>query len=543
MTRADERAVAHGVSILARRVRADTRGSEPRANPYEPKSESMPSSLRRRAIASHSLRALRFPTFRAWMAAGLVSVAGSWMQMVAQNWVMLQHTGSGAMVGLTLAVQAAPSLMLGMWAGGVVDRVDRRRLLVVTQSTLAALAVAMAVVVAAGWTSVGALLILSAITGCVTVFDGPASGALGASLLPPDDLANGLALGSIVSSMGRVGGMAAAGLAVAAVGPAAACGVNALTFLAPIVVLLRLGPSPTAPAVARAREHVWAGVRHVWALPEVRATLAMAWICGCFGRNFQVTSALMAERVFSGGAGLYGMFSTAFAVGTVVGGVVAARLRHLSRHVLISAATLAAVLQIASGTTRSVGVFVVILAMIGAAAVVLDTTVGARVQLATDPTMRGRVLAVCALVGGTSGMVGGPLLGWMGQHAGAQAPLLVGGSVALVAASSFGWRAAHQLATAQMRRVPAPMPPAALTAATTHAVAPAAALRARRHLPRLAARLASDHGRTPRGGVATSGHAPRPRGALVLRTGLRRAWPWPTHGSGAASPQRKSVAS
>jgi MFS family permease len=490
-------------------------------HPYKIEVESMLLLLRRRALASHSLRALRFPDFRAWMAAGLVSVAGSWMQMVAQNWVMLQHTGSGAMVGLTLAAQAAPSLLLGMWAGGVVDRVDRRRLLVVTQCTLAALAATMAVVVAAGWTSVGVLLILSALTGCVTVFDGPASGALGASLVPPEDLSNGLALGSIVSSMGRVGGMAAAGIAVAAVGPAAACGVNALTFLAPIVVLLRLRPTPAVSAPSRAREHVWSGVRHMWALPEVRATLAMAWICGCFGRNFQVTSALMAERVFSGGAGLYGVFSTAFAVGTVAGGIVAARLHHLSRLVLISAATLAAVVQIASGTTRSVVVYVAMLGMIGAAAVVLDTTVGARVQLATDPAMRGRVLAVCALVGGTSGMVGGPLLGWMGQRAGAQAPLLIGGSVALAAAGGFGWRAAHQLATAQMRLAPvpqAPVPtPTPVPATAAHVVlAPAARPAGHRHLP-------------------------RPSGALVLRAGLRRAWPWSISRAGAASRHRTGV--
>jgi MFS family permease len=334
--------------------------------------------------------------------------------------------------------------------------------------------------------------------------------------------------------------MAAAGVAVAAVGPAAACSVNALTFLAPIVVLLRLGPSPTAPAVARAREHVSAGVRHVWALPEVRATLAMAWICGRFGRNFQVTSALMAEQVFSGGAGLYGVFSTAFAVGTVVGGVIAARLRHLSRLVLIASASFAAVVQIASGSTHSVAIFVVMLAMIGAAAVVLDTTVGARVQLATDPAMRGRVLAVCALVGGTSGMVGGPLLGWMGQHAGAQAPLLIGGAVALVAASSFGWRAAHQLAAAQMQPVLIPTPPAAGLVAAERVEAPAEAAR-RRHLPGIPARLTPSHRRSARGSVATSGHAPRPSGALVLRTGVRRAWPWSTHRSSGAASYRRGV--
>jgi hypothetical protein len=206
--------------------------------------------------------------------------------------------------------------------------------------------------------------------------------------------------------------------------------------------------------------------------------------------------------------------------------------------VLISAATVAAALQIASGTTRSVMVYVVMLGMIGAAAVVLDTTVGARVQLATDPAMRGRVLAVCALVGGTSGMVGGPLLGWIGQRAGAQAPLLIGGSVALVATAGFGWRAAYQLATTQMRPARPPIEPA--TATLGGATAPAAPTAGRLHLTRLTTRPATERRRGPRGGVPSGGHLPRPSGALVLRTGLRRAWPWSTPQIGAAVRHRTS---
>lgn len=397
---------------------------------------------KRLSLAGRAWRApLRRREFRNWTAANFVSVTGAWMQQVAQSWLVLSQTGSGTAVGLTLAMQAGPSLVLGLWAGALADRYDRRRVLLVTQTAHALLAIALAICVHRGAAGFAVIQLFALASGIVAVFDQPASGALASTMLAPHELAAGLAIGGVVASTGRVVGLALAGVGVAALGPAAAFALNGLTFLAPIAVLLTLAPRCGAIAgerrTASLRGELGAGVAHVWRNDEARITLAAAWVLSCFGRNFQVTMALMAAQAFGSGAGLYGRFSSLFAMGALVGSLAAARLGATSRRVLAGSAALAAVLQVVSGIAATPMTFGLLLIPIAAGAVVLDTATSARVQLSTDPAMRGRVLSIAGLIGMTAGMVGGPLLGGIGQEFGPRAPLVVGGAIAAVAAAAY----------------------------------------------------------------------------------------------------------
>ena len=286
------------------------------------------------------------------MAAGLVSVAGTWMQQAAQAWLVLERTDSGTAVGLTVAVQALPALTIGMWGGVLADRHDRRRIMLATQSLSMLLAACLALLVAVDQASVGVIPVFALLSGVVGVIDAPAAAAYGSTLLPAEDLANGLALGSTVASAGRVVGLAAAGVVVAAVGPAMAFGVNALSFLAPVLVMYLAPPAiPAHPSMVRRRAtaELREGIGHVWRNDEARITIGAAWALSCFGRNFQVTMALMAAHAFGAGADLYGRFSTLFALGAVTGSVLAARLPQMTRRVLVYAALVAGGAQVLSG--------------------------------------------------------------------------------------------------------------------------------------------------------------------------------------------------
>src|SRR3954453_7568277 len=206
-----------------------------------------------------ALRALSHRDYRRWTAAGTLSVTGTWMQVATQTWVLLQLSGSGAMLGAGLALNALPGLLLGPWAGVAADRFSRRRILIATQSAMAILAGALALAAATGHITVGMVLLVSAASGVVAAIDGPVSAALGTTLVPEGDLANAAALGSGTNSLGRIVGMSAAGLVIAAVGPGLAFALNALSFVPVVAVLLLLRERRSAPSVPMASP--WAGIR------------------------------------------------------------------------------------------------------------------------------------------------------------------------------------------------------------------------------------------------------------------------------------------
>ncbi|NJC86318.1 MFS transporter [Planosporangium mesophilum] len=387
--------------------------------------------------------ALRQYNYRLWATADLISITGTWMQVLGVNWYLLQTTGSAAKMGLGILLQSLPVLLLGPYAGALADRIRPRPLLVVSQLVHAGLGAALAVVVLAGSHAIWPVYLISFLGGVVSAIDGPALGRFGSMVVGPESLGNALALGSLINSTGRIVGMSIGGVLVAAAGAGPLFAANAVSFLAVVAALLlmrprewhRLAGSSDAPATERG---VRAGFAYLLRQPVVLVTLALSRVLGMLGRNYQVTMAAMsAGPLHAGGAG-YGLLSTVFAVGTVLGALVAAQRPRLSHRLLLGAGALASALQVVSGLAPSLMTFAAVLLPIASAAVVIDTTVAARVQLDTREDMRGRVVAAMGSVGSLSGMAGAPLLGWVSESMGPRTALVLAGAACLVACAVAG---------------------------------------------------------------------------------------------------------
>ncbi|UWZ60012.1 MFS transporter [Dactylosporangium aurantiacum] len=379
--------------------------------------------------------ALRERNFRIWMGAGFVSVSGTWMQSLAVNWYVLQATGSAGLMGVALLLQSLPVLLLSPWAGALADRVPGRPLLLCTQLVHAGLAGLLA---AAAWSHVGGLGVVYAISvlgGVVNAVEGPAMGRFGSTIVEPGALTNALSLGSLVNSCGRILGMALGGVAAATVGPAPLFAGNAVSFLGVVVALLairpRLGGAGRAQIVhdvEMAGVHgVRAGLRYLRRRPVVLITLGLATVLGSLGRNYQVTMAAMSNGPLHIGASGYGLLSMCFAAGTVLGALVAASQSDLGYQTLIGAGLVTSLLQVYSGLSSGVWSFAAAMVLIGAGAVLIDTTVSARVQLDTDTGMRGRMLGVMSVTGSLAGALGAPLLGWLSEWVGPRQTLVLAG--------------------------------------------------------------------------------------------------------------------
>ncbi|WP_433210139.1 MFS transporter [Dactylosporangium sp. CS-047395] len=384
------------------------------------------------------MRLLNSRNYRLWAAADLVSVTGTWMKVLGVNWFVLQATGSTTSMGLALMLQTLPILLLGPLGGALADRLPVRRILLATQAAHAVLSAGFAAVVLLGgqlwW-----LYALSFLTGMVTAADGPALGRFGGMVAGPELLGQALANGSLISSTGRIIGMSAGGVVAATAGPAALFIANAVSFSAVIAALLAMRTSSlhrlesAAPAEKGA---VRAGFRYLATQPAVLVTLAVAFVLGSIGRNYQVTMAAMSFGPLSGGPAGYGVLSTVFAAGTVLGALAVGRFRALRHHLLIAAGLAASVLQMIAGAAPGLWSFAAVLIPIAAAAVIVDTTVTTRAQLDTSEDMRGRVLAAVALVSALGGMVGAPVLGALCEAVGPRETLVLAGAIGVLACAA-----------------------------------------------------------------------------------------------------------
>jgi MFS family permease len=377
--------------------------------------------------------ALHQRNFRIWMCADLVSVTGRWMQTLAISWVVLQRTGSTTQLGFNLLLQALPVLLLSSWAGTLADRFPGRRLLVGTQLAHASLSVCLAMFAWHHSGGMSVIYVISVIAGVVSAIEGPTLGRFTSSTVDAETLGNALALGSLSNSTGRIIGMSLGGVAVAVLGPAPLFAGNAAGFLVVIVALFLIRTHKPVELAVADKRGVREGFKYLFRQPVVLITLALATVLGSIGRNYQVTMAAMAHGPLHAGAAGYGMLSTVFAVGTVVGGFLAARQRRLGYPTLIVAGVVASCLQLFAGLSGGMWTFASVILPIAAAAVLVDTTVSTRVQLDTRGDMRGRVLAALAMTSALSSALGAQLLGWMSQTMGPRATLVVAGTVTTAA--------------------------------------------------------------------------------------------------------------
>ena len=377
--------------------------------------------------------------YRLWAGGALVSNLGTWMQRIGQDWLVLTilTDHSATAVGTVMALQFGPALLLLPLSGLAADHMDRRKLLLFTQGAAGLLALGLGVITLSGvvqlWHVYGFALLL----GCVTAFDAPARQAFVSDLVRDDSLANAVALNSASFNAARMVGPAVAGLLIAAVGEGWLFLINAGSYAAVLVSLwfLRRHELHTDARPQRTRGSLLAGLRYVWQRPDLVAVLVMLALIGTFGFNFAIFISTMSVTVFHGDASQYGLLTSAMAVGTMSGALLSAR-RPLPGMVLMGGAAAAFGVTLAlAALMPSPWLFAIVLFFVGLAALTFMTASNSMMQLTTERTMRGRVLAlrIAVVMGGTP--LGAPLVGWVVDRFGARWALLVGAMSGLAAAA------------------------------------------------------------------------------------------------------------
>ena len=390
---------------------------------------------------SPTFQALRNRNYRLYASGGLVSNVGTWMQRVAQDWLVLELSGNnGVALGITTGLQFLPMLLLAPWAGAVADRFSKRRVLIITQATMAVLGAVLGLLDVSGVVQVWQVYLLALLLGVAAACDAPARQSFVIEMVGPDDLSNAVGLNSASFNLGRVIGPAVAGLLIVAVGTGPVFLLNAASFAAVIYALHRMRESELVevPRAPRGPGQVLEGIRYVRGRPDLLMVLVIVFFVGTFGLNFQMTSALMATEVFGKGAGAYGLLGSVVAVGSLSGALLAARRGRPRLRLVVLGAAAFGVIEMIAGLMPTYFSFMAVLIPLGLAQMTMLTAANSTLQLSVDPVMRGRVMALymAVLMGGTP--VGAPLVGALAEAFGARWSLIVGGAVSLGAAVVAG---------------------------------------------------------------------------------------------------------
>ena len=392
-----------------------------------------------------TFKSLRSRNYRLYFAGQIVSVSGTWMQGVAQSWLVLQLTGSGAMLGLTTGLQFLPMLVGGPWAGVLADRVDKRKLLVVTQTVAGLLALLLGALTATGVVQLWMVLVIAFLFGCVVAVDNPARQSFVLDMVGPEDLPNAVTLNIVVVNAARAVGPAIAGLLIAGVGIAACFFFNGVSYIALVAALIRMNPHTLhlGKRAVRGPKQLREGLAYVWRTTELRIPLLVMAGVGMLTYEFHVTLPLMAKYTFGGGPLAYGILSGAMGVGAVIGGLASARRSGATVRALLHNSWIFGVLIVALAAAPTLPLAVAAAALVGAASIRFIATANAALQLGAAPEMRGRVMALWGVAFLGSTPVGGPLIGWIGEAYGARWALVVG-SIAAIAAAIAGFRALNR---------------------------------------------------------------------------------------------------
>ena len=399
------------------------------------------------AALRRSLSSLAVRNYRRYFAGQVVSLAGNWMQIVAETWLVLKLTGNGAMVGLAAALQFLPILLAGAWGGLLADRLPKRRLLMTTQALMALPALALFALVTSGTVQIWQVLALIFLRGSINAIDNPARQSFVVEMVGPDRVVNAVSLNSVIVHTARIAGPAAAGAVIALAGVGPCFLVNALSFAATLVALRGMDPEHlhAVPPAERAPGQLRAAVRYVWATPALRVPLLMMAVVGTLSFNFQVLLPLVARFTWDGTATSYAALTSAMAAGSVLGALASGARGRVSPHLLAGAAVAFGTLTLLAAGAPAFALQVAVLVPLGAASVTFAAGVNSSLQLAADPAMRGRVMALYSVVFLGSTPIGAPLVGWIAESAGPRAGLVVGGVAALLT-GVLAWAALRRAA-------------------------------------------------------------------------------------------------
>ncbi|OOG56354.1 MFS transporter [Rhodanobacter sp. C03] len=383
-----------------------------------------------------TFRSLRNYNYRVWASGAIVSNIGTWMQRTAQDWIVLTQLThhNAAAVGVVMALQFGPQLLMLPLTGFAADHLDRRKLLIATQAAMGLLALGLGLLTVTGLVQLWHVYVFAFLLGCVAAFDSPARQTFVSDLVGETDLSNAVALNSTSFNVARMIGPAVAGILIAGVGTGWVFLINAASFVAVLCSLgfLRTGELHIGSRPVRTRGSLVEGFRYVWHRPDLKAILLMLFLIGTFGLNFPIFISTMSVTVFHAGATEYGLLTSVMAIGSVAGALLAAQRGKPHIALLLVAVAIFGFGFALAAVMPSVRLFGLALVIIGVSAQTLTTSTISLVQLSTEPAMRGRVMAIllAIVMGGTP--VGAPLVGWVADTFGPRWALWVG------AASGFG---------------------------------------------------------------------------------------------------------
>ena len=421
--------------------------------------------MRRSAETSTTFASLKFRNYRLFAGGSLLSNIGTWMQRVAQDWLVLALTGSAGALGITTGLQFLPTLLFSPFAGVLADRFAKKTVLNWTQTIMGITALVMGYLAITGQIELWHVYLLTFLFGTAAALDVPARQAFVNEMVDPEYMANAVGLGSASFNLARMIGPALAGALIAAMGSGvAATGwvilLNGISYGAVVICMVMMRNSELHPTkqLARTKGALRDGVRYVRARPDILLILAIVFCAGTFGLNFQMTTALMATEVFGRGAGEYGLLGSILAIGSLAGSLLAARRRRPRQAVIVGMAIAFGGSEVLAGVMPTYWTFAVVLPLCGLTALVMIATANAFVQMSVHAEMRGRVMALymCIFMGGTP--LGAPILGWVAETWGARWTLIGGGALTVAGTVVSTMLLANRQGvdlTARLRAVPA----------------------------------------------------------------------------------------
>jgi MFS family permease len=390
--------------------------------------------------ARRTFSSLSNHNYRKYFFGQMTSLIGTWMQMTAQSWLVFILTHSATDIGLVVALQTLPVLLLGPYGGVVADRVDKRKLMIILQSAMGVQAAILAVLSLTHMVTYLDVCLLAMVLGLNNAFENPSRQSFMMEMVGPKDLRNAVSLNSTMNNVARAVGPAVAGVLIASVGEGWCFAINAVSFVAVVISLMIMDLSILTPSVPteRAKGQLREGFRYVVATPKLLYPLIMMALVGMLAYEFQVSLPIVAGRVFHGNSEDYGLMMASMGIGAVIGGLWTASKGKTGTRAITRAALLFGVFITLAALSPKIGIEFVALALVGFASVSFLSMTNSTLQLQTDPQMRGRVMALWAVAFMGTTPIGGPLIGWIISETNARVGLGVGAASCFVAAG-IGW--------------------------------------------------------------------------------------------------------
>lgn len=377
---------------------------------------------------------LRVRNFRIYFVAQAISQAGTWMQVIGQSWLVLRLTNSGTALGLIIALQFLPVTFLGPWGGVVADRFSKRRILFATQTISGILALILAITVATNTVQLWMIYVLAVSLGLVTAIDNPTRQTFVLEMVGKKYISNAVTLNAMEMNLARVIGPAVAGIIIAGAGLAPCFYINAGSFAAVLICLVLIDKTALEPSkqTGKMKGQLAAGFKYVWHTPILRNVLLMLVIIGMLSYEFQVSLPLLARYTFHGNAGSYALFTSAMGIGSVVGGLLTARRTKTAPRALIVSVALLGVTMLAAAIAPTLWIEIICLLAVGISSISFISLSNSMLQIESSSEMRGRVMALWAVgfIGTTP--IGGPVIGFIAEHANPRWGIATGGFAALL---------------------------------------------------------------------------------------------------------------